>query len=62
MARNRDALATWERGLAAAAFWWGLAWWAGGGLAEIDRQVSGRYESDAALLFLAGSAVAFGWR
>jgi len=61
LARNREALRAWERGLAALAFWWGLLWWTGGGLAELERQVSARYESDGALLFFAGSAVAFGW-
>lgn len=61
LARNADVLKAWERGLAALAFWWGLAWWTGGGLIELEHQVSARYESDAALLFFAGSAVAFGW-
>jgi uncharacterized membrane protein len=61
LARHRDVLAGWERGLAAAAFWWGLAWWAVGGLAEIERHALARYAADLALLFLTGSALAFGW-
>jgi uncharacterized membrane protein len=59
--RNRSALRAWEAAPAAVVFYWGLLWWIGGGLAEIEHQVSSRYESDAALLFFAGSAVAFGW-
>ncbi|HXV08906.1 MAG TPA: DUF2339 domain-containing protein [Burkholderiales bacterium] len=59
--RNRGALRNWEAVPAAAVFFWGLAWWVGGGLAEIQQQLSGRYEADAALLFFAGSAVALGW-
>ena len=59
--RNRDVLRPWEAAAAVAVFFWGLAWWIGGGLAEIEHQVRGRYEGDAALLFFAGSAAAFGW-
>ena len=59
--RNRDALRDWEAGPVAVVFYWGLLWWIGGGLAEIEHQVRTRYEADAALLFFAGSAAAFGW-
>lgn len=36
---------------------WGVAWWLWAGLAEIDRVVSYRYETGAALLFAAGTLV-----
>ncbi len=41
-------------GLAGSMFAWGLAWWTGGGLHEIDQHVAGCYRPDAALLFIAG--------
>jgi len=62
--RNRELLRDGERSLAALMFAWGLAWWAGGGLHEIDRHIAVAYRPDAALLFVAVSCVAFSvlWR
>ena len=62
--RNREVLRDGERGLGAIMFAWGLAWWAGGGLHEIDRHVAATYRPDAALLFIATSCAAFSvlWR
>jgi hypothetical protein len=42
-------------------FVWGAMWWLAAGLSEIDRQLTQRYESDAALLFFTGTALAFGF-
>jgi uncharacterized membrane protein len=62
--RNREVLRDGERSLGAIMFAWGLAWWAGGGLHEIDRHVAAAYRPDATLLFIAASCVAFSvlWR
>ncbi|XOZ34832.1 DUF2339 domain-containing protein [Halomonadaceae bacterium KBTZ08] len=46
--------AAWSRVLLA----WGLMWWLGGGLAEIERQVGHDWFVGTALLFLSASAVA----
>lgn len=60
LARHGETLRRWERVAAVVLFAWGLLWWVGGGLAEIEREVRTRYQSDAALLFFAGSAAVFG--
>jgi hypothetical protein len=62
--RNRELLRDSERSLAALIFCRGLAWWAGGGLHEIDRHISAAYRPVRALLFVAVSCVAFSvlWR
>jgi uncharacterized membrane protein len=41
-------------------FFWGVGWWLLGGMNEIDRFVAGRYELNAALVFLAATAAATG--
>jgi uncharacterized membrane protein len=57
--RHRDRLRKWEPALAIVIFAWGLLWWIGGGAHEIHVQVSGPYQNRVALLFAAGSCVAF---
>lgn len=39
---------------------WGVLWWLGGGLAEIDRQLPAPWTGTAAMLYFTGSAVAWG--
>jgi uncharacterized membrane protein len=46
-----------ERMFAPILFIWGLLWWLGSGLMEIDRQLPERYEIAAALVLFAGTAV-----
>lgn len=53
--RHRDAVKPWERVAAMALFIWGLLWWAGGGLHEIDRHVAWQFRLAAALMFFGGS-------
>ena len=49
-----------ERDVAAhVLFVWGILWWVGGGLHEIDHHVGDPYRVQAALLFFTGSCVAF---
>jgi uncharacterized membrane protein len=57
--RHREILQKWEPALAVVIFAWGLLWWMGGGVHEIHVQVGGAYQTRAALLFAAGSCVAF---
>ncbi len=57
--RHRTTLRSWEPALAVAIFAWGLLWWIGGGVHEIHVQVAGAYETRVALVFAAGSCVAF---
>jgi len=57
--RHREILQKWEPALAVVIFAWGLLWWIGGGVHEIRVQVGGSYQTRAALLFAAGSCVAF---
>jgi uncharacterized membrane protein len=40
---------------------WGLLWWFGTGLGEIDRRLSHRHELTGALAFVGFSALAMGW-
>ena len=56
--RHRELLRRWEPGAALLLFIWGLAWWAAGGLHEIDRSAPSAEQSHCFLLFLAGSCVA----
>ena len=57
--RHREILRKWEPALAVVIFAWGLLWWIGGGVHEIHVQVGDAYQTRAALLFAAGSCVAF---
>jgi len=57
--RHREIWQKWEPALAVVIFAWGLLWWIGGGVHEIHVQVGGAYQTRAALLFAAGSCVAF---
>lgn len=57
---HKARLTTGERGVVALPFFWGLAWWAGGGLQEIDVRLSWQVAPQAALLFFAGSCALFG--
>ena len=57
--RHGERLRRWEPALAVVIFVWGLLWWIGGGAHEIHVHVRGAYQSRAALLFAAGSCLAF---
>jgi uncharacterized membrane protein len=57
--RSRDLL-RWETGAPTPLMVWGIAWWLGAGLTEIDRYLAGRTEVDASLAFLAVTAFAAG--
>lgn len=54
--RSRAALARYEALAPLVAGLWGLSWWLGGGLAEIDRSVRAPSDFGAALLFASASA------
>ncbi|WP_300449813.1 DUF2339 domain-containing protein [Accumulibacter sp.] len=58
MQRRRDELSPAERWLASALFAWGIAWWAGGGLHEIERHVRTAWQGNALLAFVTGSCLA----
>jgi uncharacterized membrane protein len=58
--RRQDRLHRIEKPLAAAMLAWGLLWWFGTGLDEIDHRLSRRYELSAALSFIGISALAMG--
>ena len=57
--RRRDAIGKVELMLTRALFAWGVLWWFGGGIAEIERHISGRAGWNAELIFFAGSCAAF---
>jgi uncharacterized membrane protein len=59
MERHHERLRQWEAPLATVVFVWALLWWIGGGVREIDVQAPNGYASHVALLFAAGSCVAF---
>ena len=59
--RHRATLTEPERIVARALFGWGIAWWVGGALGEIDRQVALAYRIQTALVFLTASCAAFSW-
>lgn len=55
--RSRQRLMPAESVAIPVLFFWGVLWWLFSGLAEIDRHVTGRYESAAGLLLMALTAV-----
>jgi uncharacterized membrane protein len=57
--RSKD-LSPWEAAAPTPLMLWGLAWWLGAGLTEIDRYLAGRTEVDASLAFVAFTAFAGG--
>ncbi len=57
--RRRDELQPAEHWLACLLFGWGVLWWVGGGLHEIDRQVQHALRGNAALGFFTASCLAF---
>jgi len=59
--RRQDRLHRIEKPLAAVMLAWGLLWWFGTGLDEIDRRLSRRHELSAALAFIGVSALAMGF-
>jgi uncharacterized membrane protein len=59
--RHHTAVTEPERTVAVALFAWGIAWWAGGALGEIDRHVPPAYRIHAPLVFLTASCAAFSW-
>jgi uncharacterized membrane protein len=54
--RNRSRSAPFENEAAIALFAWGLLWWFGGGIHEIDRHVADPYATTGLLLFFTFSA------
>jgi uncharacterized membrane protein len=56
--RHHEQLQRWEQDAATILLGWGLLWWVGGGLHEIDRHIDWALRSHAGLLFLAASALA----
>ena len=59
--RHRAAVTEPERTIARVLFAWGIAWWVGGALAEIDRHVPRPYRVQVALVVLTASCAAFSW-
>ena len=53
--RNSEHLYRAEKGLQFILLTWGLLWWFGAGLMEIDNHVAGQYEFNAVLFFVAAS-------
>jgi uncharacterized membrane protein len=64
LARNRERVSGLEGVVATALFVWGVLWWFGGGLAEIDRVLHEKWGLHPHLLFFAGSCALFAglWR
>ena len=60
LARHADKLTEWESPFAAILLGWGVLWWSGIGLHEIDRYVAADYRSHLGQLFLVASAALFG--
>ncbi|MBM3343635.1 MAG: DUF2339 domain-containing protein, partial [Betaproteobacteria bacterium] len=58
--RHRDAVREWEVPVSRVLFVWGLVWWLGAGLMEMERVVPVRSQWVWALLFFAGSCAAMG--
>lgn len=56
-ARARDDRRDWEKGLSLALLGWGLLWWYGGGLEEIQRQIKDPNWPIGMVAFLAASCV-----
>ncbi|MFO7594305.1 MAG: DUF2339 domain-containing protein [Pseudomonadota bacterium] len=54
--RNGELLRRWERGIHGALLVWGLLWWYGAGMREIDRFVDWEVQLNAMLLFIALSS------
>jgi uncharacterized membrane protein len=59
MERNRERLHANEGRLAYVLLAWGALWWFAGGINEITRFVAWAYRSQAVLIFLAASSIAF---
>jgi uncharacterized membrane protein len=57
--RQRQELHPAERWLGQLLFAWGVAWWAAGGLREIDRHVRHALQGNATLVFFTASCLAF---
>ena len=57
--RRRDVIGDNELLATRALFIWGVLWWLGGGVLEIERHVSGRAGWNPELIFFAGSCAAF---
>ena len=55
----REQISNWEFALCRVLFVWGLVWWFGGGVTEIEHHVSDGPDWNAELLFFAGSCIAF---
>ena len=57
--RHPERVRPQERVLSAVFLLWGALWWYGGGVHEILRHVEWAYRSQAVLMFVAGSSIAF---
>ena len=58
--RYRERLLRWERPVTVVMMAWGLLWWFGSGLAEIDRRLSRRHELIASLAYIGVSTLVMG--
>jgi hypothetical protein len=58
---HADRLRKWEKYFYIPIFIWGLLWWLGGGLNEIEEFLTRKNEIHANLLFFAVSALTMGW-
>ncbi len=59
--RHADQIRTWEKHFHIPMLVWGLLWWFGAGLWEIQRHVPGEHQIYANLLFIALSVGVMGW-
>jgi uncharacterized membrane protein len=59
MQRNKSSLKEFELTISSVLFGWGVLWWLGAGLREIDRFVANQYSISAVLAFIALSSAAF---
>jgi uncharacterized membrane protein len=59
--RHRAGLYVYEAPASALLFAWGMLWWLGGGLHEIDRYAAARYFFNGATLFLSLTSVVCSW-
>lgn len=55
--RHKDQLKSWEQGFHVVLLIWGLLWWMGAGIAEIDEYLPGRFVTNASISFIAISAL-----
>ncbi|MFH1674911.1 MAG: DUF2339 domain-containing protein [Pseudomonadota bacterium] len=59
--RHKDQLRDWEQWFHIPVLVWGLLWWFGGGLNEIEEHLHMRHQTHTILVFIALSCAAMGW-